>query len=476
MTQLERQIRVAQHRLGLNNWLVYLCRSLTVAATIFAALILVQRLYAAPIPLLWFGVGLGGGALAMSIIWTTVRRVGPAFAAATLDQAAGLKERLSSGRYCLSSAAAGSDAQDDPFARAVVADAELASTSLSARQHIRLAVPKPLTITSGSILLAALLFLVPSGLLERSEATELSRQAIEARETKVAVKRKMDEVRQIVEANPVLAEMKEELEWADKDMGSKLTRPTDMRHLAAKQIDRLQDAVKRKQQSDKYGAVNEMRKMMRGLKVPKQSTAQTQKLVKALAQADFKTAREEVKELREQLATLKAEGDKELVAKMTRQLDDLAKQLEQLSRNKNLAKKLQQAGLKKEDVDRLLENLKKKDLDQLKKKLEEKGWNQQQIQKMVKQLQKQQQAGAMAKKLAQSMGQAAQGSNPGQMGEAMDGLSMAADQLSELEQLEQEMSQMDAALAGLQNAKDDIENSCPKCNGTGMQNGKMCGQ
>lgn len=476
MTQLERQIRVAQHRLWLNDWLVRLCWSITLAATIFAVLVLVQRLYAAPIPLLWFGMGVGGVALAASIIWTAVRRVGPEFAAATLDQAAGLEERLSSGQYCLNSAAAGGTGGDDPFAQAVVVDAQLVSASLSARQHIRLTVPKPLTITTGSILLTALLFLVPSGLLEKSEATELSQQAIEASETKVAVKRKMDEVRQIVEANPVLADLKEEFERAGKDAGSKLTRPTDMRHLATKQIDKLQDALKRKQQSGKYGAVNEMRKMMRGLKVPQQSTAQTQKLIKALTQGDFKTAREEIKELREQLATLKAEGDKELVAKMTRQLDDLAKQLEQLSLDKNLAKKLQQAGLKKEDVDRLLKSLKKKDLDQLKKQLEEKGWNQKQIQKMVKQLQKQQQAGEMAQKLGQALGKAAQGSNPGQMAGAMAGLSMAADQLSELEQLEQEMNQMNAAMADLQNAKDDIENSCPKCSGTGTQNGKLCGQ
>ena len=59
MTQLERQIRVAQHRLWLNDWLVRLCWSVTVAATIFAMLVLVQRLYAAPIPLLWLAMGLG---------------------------------------------------------------------------------------------------------------------------------------------------------------------------------------------------------------------------------------------------------------------------------------------------------------------------------------------------------------------------------------------------------------------------------
>ncbi|MGB2988006.1 MAG: hypothetical protein WBE26_19225 [Phycisphaerae bacterium] len=459
MTHLERQIRTAQHRLWLNRWLRGLSGSLAIAAAVFAAIVLIQRLFDVLMPLLWISIGLGAGAILASMLWTVASREDASFAAAKLDDAAGLRERLSSGRYCRSA--------DDPFARAVVADAERVSTSLSARQHIRLTMPQPGALTVASIVVAMLMFLVPAGLLKRSEATETREQTAQLEQAKVAVKRKMDRVRKMVEATPALEDLKADLEGLDKGAGGKLHRPADIRHDAVKKIDKLADAIKQKRKTGDYEAAKEMRKMLRGLKVPELSDAPTQKLVRSLAQGDFKTAKEEIKAIREQLATLKSEQDKELVAKLSKQLDDLAKQLEKLSRNEKLTQKLVQAGLKKEDLQRMLENLTKKDLDQLKKQLEKKGMSQQQIEKIVKQLQQRRQAGDMAKKLAQSMKQGAMCDNPGQTGAAIAGLTMAGDQLSELEQLEQEMSQLDSVLADLQSSRDSIDRPCSACNGQG---------
>ena len=161
MTQLERQIRITQRRLWLNRWLHYVSWSVAVAAGVFAAVVLVDRLYALQMPVFWIGAGLAGAALLASIIRTVMTREDAALASATLDQAAGLKERLSSGHYCRGS--------DDPFAQAVVADAEHTSASLSARQHIRLKTPNALALGTGSIVVAALMFLVTPGLLRQSE-------------------------------------------------------------------------------------------------------------------------------------------------------------------------------------------------------------------------------------------------------------------------------------------------------------------
>ncbi len=457
MTNLDRQIRTAQHRLWLNRWFYAVSRLTAFAAAAFSIVVIAQRLYDWPIPLLWVALGLGAGTAVGSVVWTLTKREGVAFAAAALDRAAGLRERLSSGQYCREAS--------DPFAQAVVTDAERVSSSLSARCHIRLTVPKPLAMAMAAITVSVLLLLLPPGLLERSEATEAREQAAQLEQTKVAVKRKMDAVRKIAEANPALEDFKDELADLDSKTGGELLRPSDVRHEAIKKIDKLADAVKQKRREGNYESVNEMRKMLRGLKMPKSSNVPTQKLSKALRQGDFKTAKEEINALREQLATLKSEQDKELVAKISKQLADIGRQLEKLAKNEQLVQKLQQAGLKKEDIDRLLENLKKKDLDQLKKQLEEKGMSQQQIQKLAKQLQQRQQAGSLANKLAQSMKQGAQCGSSGQMGESLAGLSQAADQLSELEQLEQEMIQLDSTLAGLQEAKD----------GFGDQSGKQGG-
>ncbi len=448
MTQLERQIATAQHRLWLNRWFHDVSASVAVAAALFAAVVLVQRLFLWPIPLFWIGVGLSSAALMLSLARTFVKKEDETFAAAKLDEAAGLRERLSSGRFCTGN--------DDPFALAVVVDAERISGSLSARRHIRLKMPRPAGWSLVSIIVASLMFLVSPGLLQRSEATEAREQATQLEQTKVAVKRKMDAVRKMAESTPVLQELKDNLDTRDTKSAGRLRKPADIRHQAVKKIDRLADAVKQKRASAKYDTTGEMRKMMRGLKVPQSADTATQKLSKALAKGDFKTAKEEVNKLREQLATLKSEKDKELVAKLSKQLAATAKQLERLSSDEKLAKKLEQAGVKKEDAERLLESLKKEDLDQLQKELEKQGMSPKQAQKMAEQMKRQQKAGGMAQQLAKALGQGASSGSSGQSDAAVAGLSMASDQLSELEQLQQEMNQLDAAMADLQNARSDL--------------------
>lgn len=459
MTQLERQVRSAQHRLWLNHWFHAASLTVAIAAAVFAIVVLVDRLFDLEMPLLWIGLGVGVIALSGSVVWTVVKRANEATAAARLDEAAGLRERLSSGRYC-------ADA-DDPFALAVLADAERTSASISARQHIRFSFPRPLGWGVVSIVLAAMMFLVSPGLLTRTEARDTRLQSEEMDQTRVAVKRQMDTVKKLAQANPALEDLKDELGDLDQKAGGQLRRPSDVRHEALKQIEKLTDAVKQKRRGDKYEATKEMRKMLRGLKPPQSPDAPTEKLSKALRDGDFKSARQEIKRLQEQLATLKSEKDKELVAKLSKQLDDIAKQLKKVSRDEKLAQKLQQAGVKPEDIKRMLQNLKKKDLDQLKKTLEKKGMSRRQIDKLTKQLQRKQMAGGMAQKLAQAMKKAAQASSSGQMSDAQSGLSMAADQLSELEQLEQEMNQLDSALADLQQSTQNISKPCPACKGVG---------
>lgn len=453
MTQLERHIRTTKHRLWFNRWLHDFCLCGAIAGASFTVAVVIQRLYEFPVPVLWVGIGLVGAALIGSVVRTMTRRESAELAAAKLDEAAGLRERLSSGRHCVG--------VDDPFAQAVVADAERISGSLSVRSHIRLRSPRPLGFAIVTIVLAAMSFLVPAGLLKSTEAKESTKLSVEREQTHVAVKRQLDAVRQMTETTPALAEFTDDLAGLEKLSGGKLERPTDIRHEAVKKIDKLEDAVKQKLAGEKYEAVPEMRKLLRGLKSPSSAEAPTEKLNQALSKGDFKAAKEEVQALREQLATLKSEEDKELVEKMSKQLADLAKQLEQLAKDEQLAQKLEQLGIKKEDLERMLEKLSKADLDQLKKQLEEKGLSQQQIEKMAKQLQQKQAAGATAKKLAKAMKQSASASQAGQTSEAIEGLQQAGDQLSELEQLEQEMNQLDATASALQDAKQNLDKPCP---------------
>lgn len=459
MTQLDQKIHVARRRLWLCIWLNVFFWLIAVAAAALAAVVLVQRLFDLPLPLGAIVTLLGSLALAVSIGWSLAKRPTPARAAAALDQAAGLEERLSSGHYCR-------DTQE-AFGQAVVADAERLSGSISPRRHIRLSMPEPVPWSILAVLVASLACLVPAGLLRHSEAQQAATQSEEVEQARAVVKKEMDAVRKMADTVPALADLSDELDGLDRKAGGRLERPADVRYEAVKRIDNLADAIKNKRDSRKYDAGTEMRKMLRGLEVPDSADASTQKLAKSLQAGDFKTAKEEIQSLREQLATLKHDEDKELVAKISRQLDDLAKQLEKLAKNEQLDQRLRQAGLEKKDLDRLLRNLKKEDIEQLKKTLQEKGLNQREIQKVVNQLQRRKTAGGMTQKLAQGLKQAAQSGTAGQTGDAAAGLSAAAEQLSELELLEQEMNQLDAALADLQNTRNAIDRPCPYCQGRG---------
>lgn len=466
MTQLERHVKKAQWRLWLNRWFNCGGWCLAAGATLLAGVVMVQRAYDMPLPMLNIALGTMAAAVLASIAWCAARRASAEFAAAKLDEAAGLRERISSGRYCVES--------PDPFAQAVVADAERIASHLSVRQHLRFSVPRSLSYSGGALLLLAMMFLIPVGALAREVKDTAQAPSADVQQAKLAVKKRMEEVLKTAETNPALEDLKVDLQKLRDEPTAKMDRPDFVRHEAIKKIDTLTDAVKSKRDDPKYKSLDEFRRMTRSLNVPKETDAPTQKLAKALQEGDFKSASEEIKALQEQLATLKSDEDKELVEKVSKQLEELSKQLKEAAQDKQLEQKLEQAGIKKEDVQRMLENLSKQDLDQVRKQLEEKGFDQQQIEQVAKQLQQKQSAGSAAKQLAQSLQQAAQCNNPGQMGEAMSGLSQAGDQMSDMEALESEMNQLDAAMNELEQAKSDLSNPCSQCNGTGQQGDGQC--
>ncbi len=462
MTQWDKQVHEARGRLWMNGWLNRLSWCLALGGAALAMLTVTQRATQLWLPLRESALILLCVALAASLIWSLAERVTLSLAAARLDEAAGLRERLSSSFYCLSS--------KDPFAQAVVADAERLSSGLSARQHIRLTYPRPLNYAGVSLLAAALCLLLPPGFLSGEEKKQSVIQTAQVEQVKTTVKKQFQDIIKKAEGNPALEDMKEDLKRLAEEPSAPLEKPDAIRHEALKKIDSLADAVKDKLNDPNYDKANELQRMLRGLKVPQETDTAAQKLTKSLSEGDFKQAQEEIKQLQDQLATLKQDEDKEMADKLSKQLEDLSKQIEAAAENKELQQKLAQAGIKPEDVKRMLENLSKQDLEQVQKALQEQGLNQQQIQQLAQQLQKQQSASQMAKQLSQAMKQASQCNSPGQAQQAAAGLSQASDQLSQLEQMQSEMDQLNSTLSDLNNAKSGMQ-PCPDCQGTGQKPG-----
>ena len=455
-----------------NRWFDCVCWAMTAGAGAFAAVAVFDRLYGVEWPLGRIALVLAGAALLAAAIWAHVTRASRDVAAATLDDAAGLRERVSTGLYCQEDEVT----RDDPFAQAVVADAERVSQSLSARQHVRLRAPFSLAYTGASVVVAALLLLLPSGMLLGDEAAQAAETSEEVQRTKVVVQRRLDEVKKLAQTNPAMKDLKDALERLEQEPPSKLDRPDQIRHEAIKKVDKLADKLREQRSGEKYNKTSEAKKMLRRIKAPGQARTAADKLTQALAKGDLQSAQEQIKALQEQLAKLKSPEDAEQLKQMQQQLETLAKKISDAADDQALAQKLQQAGIKKEDAERMLQQLSKKDLDQLKQELQKKGMSQSEIDKLAQQLQKRQQGCQACNRMAQAMKQAADAAAKGDSGQAMANLQSAGDQLSEMEMLEQELGQIDSMLSELQDAKNDLDNPCPNCNGQGCSQCQGPGQ
>jgi len=471
MSIIHQQVERARRRLWFAAWLEIGCRMMCWALGLFALAVLVSRLAGWTIPIGYLGGALALAAFVGSLVWST--RIAPdhAAAAARLDEAAGLRERMSTSLYCETSA--------DPFAQAVRVDAESRAAALTVRAHLRYRWPRATGWAVCTCVLAAAVFLVPNGWLagEQSKARAIEEtQLVQAR---VEVKKQLDDVKKLAQTNPALADLKADLEKLDAEMMGKMERPADLRQEAVKKIDKLSDAVREKQKSERFDKVDETKRMLRALEQPTGEETPVQKLARDLKTGDFKSAQETVQKMQEQLATLKQDSDKEFTERMQKQLEQLAKQMDKVANQEQLKKQLEQAGIKKEDAERMLQQLSKEDLEQIRKQLEKNGMTQQQIEQICQQCQKQQGAGQAMQKMSQAMKNAAQAAGDGDMGDAMAQMEMAGEQLSELEQLEQERNQLESAMSSLNQARGNCQGNGDgpgKNQGRGEGNGQGGGQ
>ncbi len=465
MTKLERTVAAARRRLTLNQWLTHVTAALLIAAGAFAVCVMVVRFYDVSAPLGVLGAAAGLAGVIVATIWTFATRVDEPSAAAALDEAAGLRERLSSGLYCQEGS--------DPFEQAVTRDAESAAGSLTPTKHLPLRWPPRLAGMAVALAVCAATFLIPTGLL-LGDKNVSDDDIVEAERTAAVIKKQTESIQRYAKTNAELQKLAEDLDKLGDAPEGRLKTPADLRQRALKHLDKMEDVLKQQRGDDKFERAREFKKMLRSLKPPKTPDSEISKLAKSLRDGDFKAAQSQIQKLQEKLKELDKTQDADKALALQKQLDALAKNLEALADNKKLKEQLQQAGIKKEDLERMLKNLTKEDIEKIKKQLQKQGLSQKKIDEMAKQLQKRQAAGEMSSKLADALQQAAGAMGGGQMGQASEGLQSAADQMSSMEMLEQEMSQIDSAMADMQGARGSLSKPCGQCNGTGQKSGSSC--
>jgi hypothetical protein len=486
MVELRKTAKRAQFRLWLNRWFSQLGWTLAGAGLLFVTAVLADRLWLVRQDegrlLGWLSLGLAGAALLASVIWTIVTRENLSTAAAALDKAAGLKERLSTAMYC--------EKTDDLFGQAVVVDARRVSRGLQVGRHIPLRFPDSGIYTGPTLLVAVLVFLLFPVLDlagKQQERQKTRSQQDRAERTKVELKAVVEKQ---VEA------IRQKYPGMDPDMKNQLmalkasppsTRPEDVRNEPMKQISNMAQKIEEKKENPDLARIDEFRKIAEKLSASQRGENSVSKLAEAMAKGDFTSAQKALEEAKLDLMKAPATDDQKQKAKEIRdQMDKLATQLQKLAENdKKAMNELAKSGLKPEEVKRALESLKKGDTDALKKELEKKGLSKQQIDKLAKELKKCQGGNQMADKLAQSLKQACQGqqgqgaqqgaNQPSQMSEA--GFSEAADQLSEMESLQQEMNQLSAQASDLKKMQDKMSQAGEgEGNGQGEGDGNGDGQ
>mgnify|MGYP005840081353 CR=1 FL=1 len=473
-SNLDRTVKLARRRLWLNRWLRVLGWSAAVAAAVYMCAILPDKLFSLS-EASWYYPGVAVGAMVAgvlaSVIWFFVTRESRHAAAAALDSAAGLKERISSGLFCAKAT--------DPFARAVYRDAERISGSISPRSHLRVVFPRSGGYAIGMIALALLVsFAVPQmDLLGRQEQrVEEKKKEEPIRRTQVVVEKTMDRLKKMSAENPLVQKMDglRDLETPDE---AKPQSPLEVRQQAVKKIDSAIKSLQERQARSEEGRLDAVQKMLRRASDRQRGQDNTMEaLNKALASGDFQSARNALQELQKKLGEeAKTPEQKQQAEAVRQQLASLADRLDKAAAaqqlDKKLAEQLEKAGINAKDIEKKLAQLSKEDIEKIAKQLEKQGVTPQQIQEAVKKLQDQSKACQSCKKLAQGLGSASKG-----VGAAAgaQGLQAADQQLSEMEQLQQEAEQLQMAMSELQNAKSDLGKPCSQCNGTGMCNGKTC--
>ncbi len=490
MTPLSKQVAAAQRRLWLNRWLRLWGWAFFISGAAWIVLLITDRLLGLQLPMRTAALIALAVSLVASIIGLVLTRERELAAAVALDEAAKLKERTSTGLHA-------ARLTDDPFAQAVVADAERSVAGISANKVLPVRWSRSLSLSTAMLLVAALSLLFPEfDLLKRREAkaqAQARQAAIE--QVRSVVAKPVSAIAQIADKNPDLAvdEQLKALEDAMKPDAAK--DPDVLRREAVKQLDRLQDALKDKANSERFKALEETKKRFKQVAESSDPKNELGKLMEQMAAGRFDEAQKELKQLQEKLAKRSHDNpaDAKKAEEIRKQLDQMAQKMEAAAKDQQSEREMKNAGMSDKDVQRVLDALAKKDTRQLEKLAEEmadrmkdRGVSKDQIKQMMDRAAQRQQACKQMQKMASKMGNASRQMQQGHQQAAQDEMNQAAEQLSEMEQMEQSLNDLEGQMASLDEARDGLnqgdknqgegENGkCSQCHGTGFRkDGSPC--
>ncbi len=437
----ERKLREVRLRCSVNVLLEQCGRVLIWAGIVATAAILVERLFAIETITNSTTWCLGGMAAVVTIWLWRLGAPSRMQVALLVDERLKLHERFST-KLAMADL-------DDAFARAACQEAQDKSALVNPKRHFPMKTSQRWVYASGTWLLVAILVIfLPQkdllGFLKKQEA-----QQKQAREFQVAIteiKESTDNVKLEIKqlGDPELSSSLEQLEA----MGQ-ATQPEIAKRQAIGKLGDLADKVKKMQTDVQLDSVQLMQEMLKQLRGSPQ--AFSQQLSRALAKGDFSQAADLMRQFQRQLE--KGDMSKEQQEALSRQLQDLAAELEQLAqKNRQLTDELEKLGLDKD--------LAKLSAEQLRKALEKQGLRAEAIEQLLQKMAASRSAASQCSILSSAMGSCGSGAG----GLSPDDLALLTGKFDELDSFKKQMILTQATL-------DEIERAIA-CLGEGMCQGQ----
>jgi hypothetical protein len=423
--ELDKPIGRVWRRMRLQRFLTSAVWCLAAALAVATIVLGVEKLGQVPVPgAAWWPFAIAGG-LSLVVAGLIAAFTGPdrTDAAVALDRAFGLNERLSTALTLPE------NLRETSAGRALIADAIRHVADLDVADRFGLAIPRRAWLPIIPVALAGVIMLVPEwsrqvgGSAKASSTPQADKQVVtkqsETLGKKMAEQRKQMDKQKFAEAERLLAEV-------EKTANDLAKAPPAQKDKAMMALNKLTDALKDRQKQ--LGSPEQVNRQLQQLK-EMASNGPADDFNKALSKGDFEKAANELKQIKEKLASGKmSEKDKQA---LKQQIQEMSQQLQKLANLDQRKKQLEEAhkngGLSKEQFDKEMA------------KLNDQAKNLEKLQKMAHQLAK---AGEeMAK---------------GDTKKAAEALGMTEQQLQKMAQELQELQSLEGALADLQDAKNGM--------------------
>ncbi len=310
-----RAIRKARRRLAVSRFLHILGWAWLVSAMLVALAVVIARSTGLPLEPWWAGLPFAAGVI-VALVGAFIPRPGANHVAIEIDQRLGLKDRLATALF------AQSRAENDPFARQVVDQAESGVAGLSLARAFPIRLTPIWAWLPGAAAVAALLwaFVPPMDLLGVQQARAKTAQEREvAAEHQAEIRRVVEELRTAPALDPATAQDLEHLAEFASLTERDLSNPQWRQDAAAELSDAERRLAERAKEQQK-----ELAKIESALsRVDPETSGPADQFADALRRGDFAQAQQAMRELAAEIEKLSPEEREALHEQAQRIADQL---------------------------------------------------------------------------------------------------------------------------------------------------------